>query len=160
VTENRDSRNGHLSRFSLKGSCLFAFFTGNAAYILNSHAGRILSAVHYGIQIQWVYSKRWVPTHDTNTVTYTYLLVGYFTALAVSGLYSVGNYDNERLLKWKRYERKQSCRNQGDISGVCVTNKTGFGFVDRIYRNFIQLATTVHKSLSDIRSSSSDWTAR
>jgi hypothetical protein len=42
--------------------------------------------------------------------------------------------------------------------GVCVTNKTGFGFDDRIYRTFIQLVTTVQKLLSDTLSSSSDWT--
>jgi hypothetical protein len=38
-----------------------------------------------------------------------------------------------------------------------MTNKTGFGFDDRICWTFIQLDTTVHPSLSDILSSS-DWT--
>jgi hypothetical protein len=32
-------------------------------------------------------------------------------------------------------------------SVVCVTNKTSFGFDDRIYWPFIQLVTVVHKSL-------------
>jgi hypothetical protein len=43
------------------------------------------------------------------------------------------------------------------VSGVCVTNKTGFGFDDRIYWTFIQPVTRVHKSLSDLLSTSSDW---
>jgi hypothetical protein len=43
------------------------------------------------------------------------------------------------------------------VSGVCVTNKTGFGFDDLIYWAFIQLVITVNKSLSDTLSSSSDW---
>jgi hypothetical protein len=32
--------------------------------------------------------------------------------------------------------------------GVCMTYKTGFGFVDQIYWPFIKLATTFHKPLS------------
>jgi hypothetical protein len=46
------------------------------------------------------------------------------------------------------------------VCGICVTNKTGFGFYDRIYWTFIQLVTRSHKSLSDTLSSSSDWTIR
>jgi hypothetical protein len=49
---------------------------------------------------------------------------------------------------------KVSCH----VSGVCVTAKMGFGFDNRIYCTFIQLLTTVHKSLSDTLSYSSDWT--
>jgi uncharacterized membrane-anchored protein len=40
------------------------------------------------------------------------------------------------------------------VSGVCVTNKTGFVFHDRMCWTFIQLVTTIHKSLSDTLSSS------
>jgi hypothetical protein len=39
------------------------------------------------------------------------------------------------------------------VPGLCVTKKTGFGFYYRIYWAFIQLVTTVHKSLSDRLSS-------
>jgi hypothetical protein len=46
------------------------------------------------------------------------------------------------------------------VSGVCVTNKTCFGFDDRIYWSFIELATTVHKSVSDTLSSSSTGHSR
>jgi hypothetical protein len=41
-----------------------------------------------------------------------------------------------------------------------VTNKTGFEFHDRICWTFIQLVTTVHKSLSDTLSSSSTGHSR
>jgi hypothetical protein len=44
------------------------------------------------------------------------------------------------------------------VPAVCVTNKTGFGFDDRIYWAVIRLVTTVHISLFDTLSSSSDWT--
>jgi hypothetical protein len=44
------------------------------------------------------------------------------------------------------------------VSRVCVTIKTGVGFDDRINCSFIQPVTTLHKSLSDTLSSSSDWT--
>jgi hypothetical protein len=43
------------------------------------------------------------------------------------------------------------------VSGVCVSNKTGFGFDDLIYWTFMKLVTTVHQSVSDTLSSS-DWT--
>jgi hypothetical protein len=44
------------------------------------------------------------------------------------------------------------------LSGICVTKKTGFGFDDKIYWTFIQLATTVQKTVYDTLSSSSGWT--
>jgi hypothetical protein len=45
-----------------------------------------------------------------------------------------------------------------NVFGVCVTNKATSEFDDRIYWTFIQLVTTVHKSLSETLSSSFDWT--
>jgi hypothetical protein len=41
------------------------------------------------------------------------------------------------------------------MSGVCMTNEMGVGYDYRIYWIFMQLVTTVDKSLSDTLSSSS-----
>jgi hypothetical protein len=59
----------------------------------------------------------------------------------------------QQLMRHNTATRRTYCH----VLGVCVTNKTGFGFDHRIYWTFIQMVTTVHRSLPDILSSSSDW---
>jgi hypothetical protein len=84
-----------------------------------------------------------------------------FSVISKHGLTSVCLINiKASYIQKQRYNISVSQINKNSVTNrvVFVTNKTGIGFYDRIYWTFIQLVTTVHISLSDALSSSSDWT--